>query len=106
MFHEIFDVFLNEILDLLLSLGVSLGFLGDLSAMFYHVLECLLALLGKVLHGEILGQVLDVGVDYCLELLGGFLEQIGDARFSFKLRVKKKKKLVENTSLKNVNDVL
>jgi len=90
LFHEVFDVFLKEFLDLLLNLGVSLGFLGDLSAMFYHVLEGLFAFIGKVLNGDVLWQVLDVRVDGCLELLGGFLEQIRDARFSFKLKVKKK----------------
>jgi len=92
LFHEIFDVFLNEILNLFLNLGVSLGFLGDFSAMFYHVLKCLFAPFGEVLHGKILGQVLDVGVDDCLELFVGFLEQIGHGGFSFKLREKKKGK--------------
>lgn len=89
LFHEVIDVFLNELLDLLLSLGVSLGFLVDFIGMFYHVLKCLFALLGEVIHGEVLGQVLGVRVDDCLELLGGFLEQIGHAGFSFKLREKK-----------------
>jgi len=90
LFHKEVDVFLGEFLDFLFDVGVSLGFLCDFSGMLHDVFKGLFGFFVKVFQADFLWQVLGVCVDGCLPLFGGFLDNIGDASFAFKLQVKKK----------------